>query len=136
MGTSLSQRWCHRLPHRRRIGALNASLFIVLKHFDNFEEAIIANTNLGGDNCHRGAFIGTILGVVHGKAGIPARWLRGLRRAEHLAPLISSCVAMALHSGGRMPVVEREDRSEDGFIDWQAMKRSESVLEVEKECGL
>ena len=35
------------------MGALNLVLVLAHRHIDSFEEAIVANTNLGGDNCHR-----------------------------------------------------------------------------------
>jgi hypothetical protein len=34
------------------------------------------NTNLGGDNCHRGIVVGALVGA--GGAAIPARWENAL----------------------------------------------------------
>ena len=39
---------------------------------------MIANTNVGGDNCHRGAVLGAILGAALGVEAIPKRWINGL----------------------------------------------------------
>ena len=36
---------------------------IAARAADDFEAALIANTNVGGDNCHRGAVLGAILGA-------------------------------------------------------------------------
>lgn len=38
-------------------------LYLAWKYCDNPLEALIVNTNLGGDNCHRGAILGVILGL-------------------------------------------------------------------------
>ena len=35
-----------------------------MKYADDLETALVANTNLGGDNCHRGAVLGALLGLV------------------------------------------------------------------------
>ena len=46
---------------------------------DDFETALIENTNAGGDNAARGLALGMVLGAMHGRSRIPKRWLRGLR---------------------------------------------------------
>lgn len=55
-----------------------AVLYLALKYADDPEQALVANTNLGGDNAYRGALLGAFLGAAHGKAGFPARWIDGL----------------------------------------------------------
>jgi len=63
--------------------SLPAVLYLAARYADNFEAALIANTNVGGDNCHRGAVLGAILGAALGFAAIPGRWIEGLTaRAE------------------------------------------------------
>ena len=42
-------------------------LFLAYKYIDQPSEALIANTNLGGDNVHRGIVLGVILGLSSGK---------------------------------------------------------------------
>ena len=64
--------------------AFPASLYLAWKYADNFEAGIVANTNLGGDNCHRGAVVGALLGAAVGVAGIPARFCEGLHAAPAL----------------------------------------------------
>ena len=56
-----------------------ASLFLAWKYADDLESALIANTNLGGDNCHRGLVVGALVGA--GGAGAPERWVEGLKCA-------------------------------------------------------
>lgn len=51
-------------------------LLLAYKHVDDLGEAIIINANLGGDNCHRGALLGALLGAA-GRA-LPARLRDGL----------------------------------------------------------
>lgn len=58
--------------------SLPAALYLAARYPDDFESALIANTNVGGDNCHRGAVLGAILGAALGVAAIPERWRQGL----------------------------------------------------------
>ena len=55
-------------------------LYLALKYHDQPEQGLIANTNLGGDNVHRGAVLGALLGAANGLEAFPARWVRDLRR--------------------------------------------------------
>lgn len=59
-----------------------ASLFLAWKYADDPGAALIANTNLGGDNCHRGIVIGALTGAT----GIPFpdEWISGLLCAPRL----------------------------------------------------
>jgi ADP-ribosylglycohydrolase len=60
-----------------------ASLYLAWKYADDLESALIANTNLGGDNCHRGIVVGALVGA--GRVAVPDRWQRGLLCGESLA---------------------------------------------------
>ena len=51
--------------------ALAIALYCALKHFDSFEEAIIASVNHGGDSDSTGAVTGNILGSALGNEAIP-----------------------------------------------------------------
>jgi ADP-ribosylglycohydrolase len=42
-------------------------LFLAYKYIDQAEQALIVNTNLGGDNVHRGIVMGIILGLASGR---------------------------------------------------------------------
>jgi ADP-ribosylglycohydrolase len=64
--------------------AFPASLYLAWKYADNYEAGLIANTMVGGDNCHRGAVVGALLGAAAGGKGIPERWQDGLWDAEGL----------------------------------------------------
>lgn len=43
------------------------------QYSDSFEKAVLANTNAGGENCHRGAALGALMGASLGESGIPPR---------------------------------------------------------------
>jgi ADP-ribosylglycohydrolase len=60
-----------------------AALFLAWKYADDLEAALVANTNLGGDNCHRGIVVGALVGA--GGARVPERWERALLCRELLA---------------------------------------------------
>jgi ADP-ribosylglycohydrolase len=55
-----------------------AVVYLALKYHDDPETALIANTNLGGDNAARGAVLGALLGASHGIEKFPDRWVKGL----------------------------------------------------------
>jgi len=59
-------------------------LYLASRYSNNFEAALIANTNVGGDNCHRGAILGAILGASLGFEAIPKRWIDGLIAHDEL----------------------------------------------------
>ncbi len=42
-------------------------LYLALRYQEDLKAALIANTNLGGDNVHRGAVLGAILGLAQGR---------------------------------------------------------------------
>jgi ADP-ribosylglycohydrolase len=58
--------------------AVPAVIYLALKYHHEPEKALIANTNLGGDNAGRGAILGAMLGAAHGAQKFPERWLSGL----------------------------------------------------------
>jgi ADP-ribosyl-[dinitrogen reductase] hydrolase len=55
-------------------GAMPATFYLALRYTDDPAEALIANTMAGGDNCHRGAVLGALLGLDGGAARFPERW--------------------------------------------------------------
>jgi ADP-ribosyl-[dinitrogen reductase] hydrolase len=54
-------------------------LYLAFKYADNFSEGVLANTNCGGENCHRGSALGAILGAANGMKGIPDRFINDLK---------------------------------------------------------
>ena len=53
--------------------AFPASLYLAWKYAQDFEGGVVANANLGGDNCHRGAVLGALIGGAVGLSQIPPR---------------------------------------------------------------
>lgn len=53
-------------------------LYILSRHGDNPEEAIVRAVNDTKDNDTIGAIVGAAVGALHGRKGIPARWISGL----------------------------------------------------------
>ncbi len=51
--------------------AMPAALYLAWKYHDDFAAGITANAMVGGDNCHRGAVIGSLLGAA---CGVPANF--------------------------------------------------------------
>jgi len=48
------------------------------KWLDDPEQALIVNTNLGGENAARGSVLGALLGASCGMERFPRRWFEGL----------------------------------------------------------
>ena len=61
--------------------SFKASLYLAWKYADDFSEGILANARVGGDNCHRGAVIGSLLAAAN---EIDKPWLKGLKIMERL----------------------------------------------------
>jgi ADP-ribosylglycohydrolase len=55
--------------------AFPAALYLAWKYARDFSGGVLANANVGGDNCHRGAVVGSLLGAAN---GVPVRWREGL----------------------------------------------------------
>ncbi len=55
--------------------AFPAALYLAWKYAGDFDAGIIANANVGGDNCHRGVVVGALLGAAQ---RVPERWCAGL----------------------------------------------------------
>ena len=55
--------------------SFTASLYLCWKYAEDFSAGIIANAYCGGDNCHRGAVVGALLGAAN---GVPKKWIQGL----------------------------------------------------------
>ncbi|PNH02400.1 hypothetical protein TSOC_011626 [Tetrabaena socialis] len=65
-------------------------------HNGSFEKAVLANTNVGGENCHRGAALGAVMGAASGESGIPAHLITGLYAHDAIRAEIDAYVS-ALH---------------------------------------
>ena len=73
--------------------AFPASLYLAWKYADDFEAGVITNANLGGDNCHRGAVLGAMLGAAAGTDRMPSRFFNGLYAATALRQLVDVLLA-------------------------------------------
>jgi ADP-ribosyl-[dinitrogen reductase] hydrolase len=73
--------------------AFPASLYLAWKYADDFEAGVVANANVGGDNCHRGAVLGAMLGAAAGWDRIPSRFVNGLHAITALRPLVENVSA-------------------------------------------
>ena len=61
--------------------AFPAALYLAWKYHDDFTDGIVANTLVGGDNCHRGVVVGALLGAAN---EIDEHWFDGLQAAASL----------------------------------------------------
>jgi ADP-ribosylglycohydrolase len=61
--------------------AFPAALFLAWRHAGDFAEGVCANARVGGDSCHRGAVVGSLLGA---STPIPERFVEGLRARDRV----------------------------------------------------
>ena len=61
--------------------SFTASLYLACKYADDFSAGVLANAHCGGDNAHRGAVVGALLGAAN---KIPERWLKDLKSIDRL----------------------------------------------------
>ncbi len=73
--------------------SLPAVFYLAARYPDDFEAALIANANVGGDNCHRGAVLGALLGAAMGLGALPERWIQGLTARTALDEEIENFIA-------------------------------------------
>ena len=64
--------------------AVPAVIYLAYKYAENPERGLVVNTNLGGDNAHRGAILGALLGAANGLESFPERWVAELEDSEAL----------------------------------------------------
>jgi ADP-ribosyl-[dinitrogen reductase] hydrolase len=72
----------HRLsPACYITDAFPAALYLAWKYAEDFTAGICANAMVGGDNCHRAAVVGALLGQAN---GVSENWISGLAAADAL----------------------------------------------------
>ncbi|MGC6425206.1 MAG: ADP-ribosylglycohydrolase family protein [Lentimonas sp.] len=69
--------------------SFTASLYFAWKYHNDFTAGVVANARCGGDNAHRGAVVGALLGAAN---GVPEQWLRDLESADLLNIELASAV--------------------------------------------
>ncbi len=65
----------------------------ILRHTDNFRDAIEHNIRLGGDSCGRALTLGPLAGAFYGREHIPASWLMSLTDTERLAIVLRQLIS-------------------------------------------
>jgi len=61
-------------------------------------EALVGNANCGGDNCHRGAALGALLGAAHGVAAFDPWVQQGLKARAAIESEAEKAVDKLLHT--------------------------------------
>ena len=64
--------------------SLPSLLFLAFRYADDPAAALLANTNCGGENAHRGAALGALMGAAHGAGAWPAHLKGGLAAAAEV----------------------------------------------------
>lgn len=74
--------------------SMPVSAHFLLKYEKDFQAGVLGNANVGGENCHRGAAIGALLGAANGEKGIPQSLRDGLHASKSLKAEIDAFVAV------------------------------------------
>lgn len=71
-------------------GAMSSMLFLAYEFADDFEGGVLNNANCGGENCHRGAALGALLGAsaMNKGMGIPQTLQDGLQARQKVTDLL------------------------------------------------
>lgn len=69
-------------------------LHFAFKYGGDFQAAILANANVGGENVARGMILGSVLGAAHGASRIPPHMISGLKDSERIRKDIESFLAV------------------------------------------
>ncbi|HAG71363.1 MAG TPA: ADP-ribosylglycohydrolase family protein [Gammaproteobacteria bacterium] len=72
-------------------GSWPSVLYFAYKYCGDVEQALIANTNVGGDNAHRGSVLGVILGLVSNRNA--QDWFNSLTETENINREITTLIA-------------------------------------------
>lgn len=67
--------------------ALAIAVYCVVRHFDSFEDAVVAAVNHDGDSDSTGAICGNIMGAIHGFDAIPDYYKTNLELADVILAL-------------------------------------------------
>lgn len=63
---------------------------------EDLEQILLANANIGGENVHRGAVLGALLGASVGRTGIPDHLVHGLKDKVAIEKEIDAFVSVVL----------------------------------------
>ena len=69
-------------------------LYLAFRYHDNLKQGLIANTNLGGDNVHRGIVLATLLGLLSGKT--ENAWFKQLIAQSEINAEINKLIELVL----------------------------------------
>jgi ADP-ribosyl-[dinitrogen reductase] hydrolase len=67
-------------------------LYLAYKYSGDFEAAVVANANAGGDNCHRGSAVGALVGAAVGYNGLPDKYKDGLFEEKEIKKEIDAFI--------------------------------------------
>jgi ADP-ribosyl-[dinitrogen reductase] hydrolase len=74
-------------------GSFPSLLYLAFKYAADPNAALLANTNAGGENAHRGSALGAVMGVAHGVAGWREGLVTGLADGPAIAAEVDALVA-------------------------------------------
>eukprot|EP00887_Chlorella_sp_A99_P008172 scaffold12.g8172.t1 len=95
-------------------------LYLAYRHAGSpspFEDAVLANVNAGGENCHRGAALGALMGAAVGASGVPPRFIEGLAARDEIKKEIDSYVHALYGNGGQEAGVAATGAAADPLPD-------------------
>eukprot|EP00439_Symbiodinium_sp_Y106_P060364 s48_g8.t3 len=68
-------------------------MHFLFRYGKSYEELLLAQTNVGGENVHRGALLGALAGAAAGFRGLPSTWCSGLADVKVIEAEVESFVS-------------------------------------------
>mmetsp|Transcript_4550 Transcript_4550/g.12742 ORF Transcript_4550/g.12742 Transcript_4550/m.12742 type:complete len:119 (+) Transcript_4550:824-1180(+) len=116
------------------MGALNGVLYLAIKYLDDLPGGLLASTNVGGENCGRGAVLGFVLGLVHGKSQFPEWLLTGLYD-KSLPGVTSRAVHAAQTAGGALlPLLDEKGDLDISAFEYEYYRNMRRGQVTSKQC--
>jgi len=75
------------------VSILESSLWVVL-NTDNFKDALVSSSAIGGANGVRGSVTGLLAGIINSKKSIPKEWINTLKRKDYIEKILRIYVSV------------------------------------------
>ena len=75
------------------VSILESSLWVIL-NTDNYKDALVSSSAIGGANGVRGSVTGLLAGIINSKKSIPKEWVSSLKRKDYIEKILRIYVSV------------------------------------------
>lgn len=90
-------------------GSFPSITYLLGKYHNSVEGALLANANVGGDNCHRGAALGSLIGAAASISSVPPKLLQGLVSQNEIKQEIEAYVEALKQARSSNTTITQDD---------------------------